>query len=94
VVAGSRQLREVLVPVYRALGLDWDPATAASIEDELPGVSRADVESALVAELAERFEVVEARLDAETLALAERLESGFASPRPEGGSGGQAQSEQ
>ena len=75
VVTGSDLLRETLAPVYAALDLDWNRATAGSVADEVPGIGLADAEAAIVAELGERFELVEARLDAETLALAERLEA-------------------
>jgi lipoate-protein ligase A len=75
VVTGSAPLRDALVAVYDALGLDWDPATAAAVEDEAPGVTLEDAERALVGELAERFELVDAELDAETLALAAKLET-------------------
>ncbi len=74
VAADSGGLREVLVPVYEALGIDWEPATAGSVEDEVAGIEAAEVEAAILAELVERFEVGEARLDAETLALADQLE--------------------
>src|SRR5689334_25014788 len=39
VVTGSARVRGVLVPVYEALGLDFDPATAGSADDELPGIT-------------------------------------------------------
>jgi octanoyl-[GcvH]:protein N-octanoyltransferase len=75
VAGGSELLREALVPTYAALGLDWEPATAGSIEDEVGRVGVAQVEEAIVARLAERYELTETRIDAETLALAERLQS-------------------
>jgi octanoyl-[GcvH]:protein N-octanoyltransferase len=74
VAGGSEELRDVLVPVYEALGIDWAPATAGSVEDEVSGVSPAEVEAAILAQLEARFELSEAQLDPETLALAERLE--------------------
>jgi octanoyl-[GcvH]:protein N-octanoyltransferase len=80
VVGGTKLVREVLVPTYEALGLDWDPATAGSVEDEVAGVSVAQVEEAIIARLAERYELSDSHLDAETLALAERLESEHAVP--------------
>jgi lipoate-protein ligase A len=76
VVSGSQLLRDALVPVYDALELDWDPATAAAVEDEAPGVDLDRVEEAILAEVAAEFELVEAELDPETLALADRLEGG------------------
>ena len=71
VVEGSDAIREVLIPVYRALGLDWDPATVGSVADEVPGIGLAEVEGAILAELARRHELVEVALDAQTIALAE-----------------------
>jgi lipoate-protein ligase A len=70
VVRGSELLRSALVPVYRALELDWDPATAGSVEDEVPGIGLEAVEAAVLAELAAQHELVEAELDQRTLALA------------------------
>src|SRR3954471_22813538 len=35
IAAGSALVREALLPVYEALDLDWDPATAGSVEDEV-----------------------------------------------------------
>ncbi len=54
VVRASERVRAVLGPVYRALELPFDPATAGAVEDELPGVTRADVAGALLAELRAR----------------------------------------
>jgi lipoate-protein ligase A len=77
VVAGDSQLlRRALEPVYAALELEWDPSTAGAVEDEAPGTGLDDVSAAIVAALAEEFELVEDEVDAETLALAERLEHG------------------
>ena len=61
------------MPVYRALGLDWDPATAGAVADEVPGTTVDDVLEALRGAYAERYRPVEGGLDEETLALARRL---------------------
>jgi hypothetical protein len=74
VVGDSDGLREVLVPVYDALGIGWEPATVGSVEDEVPGTTPAEVEGAILAALAERFEIGEVKLDPATLALADQLE--------------------
>ena len=74
VVTDSALLRGALEPVYEALELDWDPATAGAVEDEAPGVTLGDVEDAILAELSKRTPVEPSTLDAETLSLAERLE--------------------
>ena len=76
VVTESRLVRETLTPVYGALGLDWDPASAGAVEDEAAGVTLDDAERALLDELGARFELAEASIDPETLAMAEGLAAG------------------
>jgi octanoyl-[GcvH]:protein N-octanoyltransferase len=72
VAAGGDRIAEVLVPVYRALELDWDPATSGSVSDELGReVDPGEIEEALIAELGNRYELIDAELDEETLSLAE-----------------------
>ncbi len=71
VVSEGERVRDILVPVYEALGLDWDPATAGAVADEAPGVTWEDVAQALEQELPAHDE---AQLDPATLALAQRLE--------------------
>jgi lipoate-protein ligase A len=83
VVTGAARLRDVLVPVYEALGLEWDPATVGSIEGELPGASVAAVEDALLGALEARHAVQEERLPPDVLAAAEELERIHLSPAPE-----------
>jgi octanoyl-[GcvH]:protein N-octanoyltransferase len=74
VVGGSQRIRDVLVPVYEALGLQWDPATAGCVEDELGEVGLDAVEKAILSELGRRYRLSEQALDAATLELAARLE--------------------
>ena len=64
-VTDGAALRAVLTDVYAALELDWDPATAGAIEDDVPGATLDAVEQAIL-ETAPR-EVTEGSLDAETL---------------------------
>jgi octanoyl-[GcvH]:protein N-octanoyltransferase len=69
VVRDGERIRDVLVAVNAALGVDWDPATAG----DLGGPSVADVQDALIARLSgERDLEPRAELDDETLALARR----------------------
>jgi octanoyl-[GcvH]:protein N-octanoyltransferase len=75
VVQDSRSVRDVLIPVYEALGLAWDPSTAGSIEDEAGAVTTESVEEAILSRLGERYELSDVPVDAATLALAQRLES-------------------
>jgi octanoyl-[GcvH]:protein N-octanoyltransferase len=80
VVAGAERIREVLVPVYDALGLEWRPETTGSLADERPGVGWDDARAAIEAEYAELYELEPAALDDETLGLARRLAPGHRSP--------------
>jgi octanoyl-[GcvH]:protein N-octanoyltransferase len=73
VASDTARLREVLVPVYEALELDWDPASAGSVEDEVAGATAESVADAIVEVLGERYDLTETDLDEETLALANRL---------------------
>jgi octanoyl-[GcvH]:protein N-octanoyltransferase len=77
VVRDGGRVRDVLIPVYDALGLTWDPATAGSLADEAPGVTWEDAERAIAGAFSERFELYEAPLSDETLALAEELAPSF-----------------
>ncbi len=75
VVRDSGLVRAALAPVYEALGLRWDPATAGSVEDELDGVELDTVETAILDRVAADWAApIESELDPDTLALAERLE--------------------
>jgi lipoate-protein ligase A len=80
VVENGARVRGVLVPVYQALGLDWNPSTAGSVTDEVPGVSMDDTERALIAELEVLYDLHEAPLDRDTLAIARRLAPEHRSP--------------
>jgi octanoyl-[GcvH]:protein N-octanoyltransferase len=68
VVEDAASVAGVLIPVYRALGLDWDPATVGAV-----GAPWEAVRDAVLAEYAELFDLSEASLDEETLALARTL---------------------
>jgi octanoyl-[GcvH]:protein N-octanoyltransferase len=80
IASGGREVARVLEPVYRALDLDWDPATSGSVSDELAReVDPGEVEEALIAELAKRYELVPSELDEDTMRLAvQRLEEASA----------------
>jgi octanoyl-[GcvH]:protein N-octanoyltransferase len=73
VVDGADRVRDALLPVYAAMDLDWDPATAGSVADEAPGTRWEQVADALRQAYAESYELVEGELDEDTLALARRL---------------------
>jgi octanoyl-[GcvH]:protein N-octanoyltransferase len=80
VAEDAAAVREVLEPVYAALGLAWDPATVGAVERRW-----GDVRAAVLAEYAQRFDVVEDVVDAETLALARTLVNGSNQGRPSAG---------
>lgn len=58
VVDDGDPIRDVLIPVYRALGLDWDPRTAGSLADRSPGVTTDLVMEAVRKQFAERFPLI------------------------------------
>ncbi len=73
VVSGSSRLRQVLVPVYEALELDWDPSTAGSLEDELPGISIEDVRRAILGQVELHAEITKLPLPTEVIEMGRRL---------------------
>jgi octanoyl-[GcvH]:protein N-octanoyltransferase len=80
VVAEAERVREVLLPVYGALGLDWDPETVGGAAEEAPGLTWPEVAESIRAEFAASYELEEAELDAQTLDLARRLAPEHRSP--------------
>jgi len=75
VVDDAQRIREVLVPVYRALDLDWDPRTTGAISDQAPGVDTNAVATAIVESLASRFDISPGTLPEHVLSEAEGLMS-------------------
>lgn len=69
-VSGSLLVAEALAPVYAALDLEFNPETVGSLEDEIPGISREDVEQALLRQMKGRAELETVPLDDPTLATA------------------------
>jgi lipoate-protein ligase A len=80
VVLDATRVREILVPVYAALGLHWRPETAGSVADEVPAVTWEEVVEAIALEYRERHGLEPAELDAETLELARTLVPDHISP--------------
>lgn len=81
VVERADRVRDVLVPVYRAMGVDWDPDATGAVVDEAP---RATVETTIAAlreQFAAEYELEEAELDEKTLERARRLAAEHLSPR-------------
>jgi lipoate-protein ligase A len=57
VVDESERIRDVLIPVYRALHLDWDPRTTGALADRAPGLDTSKVSKAVIKALGTKFEV-------------------------------------
>jgi hypothetical protein len=62
VVEGSDRTRDVLVPIYAALGLAWDISTSGAIADEVPGVTWDDAVGAIERAFAEHHRLQPATL--------------------------------
>lgn len=60
VVDGVDRIRDVLIPVYRALAFDWDPRTTGSLAAQSQGLTIETVREAIVAVLGEHFDIVDA----------------------------------
>jgi octanoyl-[GcvH]:protein N-octanoyltransferase len=73
VVSGEDRIKGVLVPVYEALELPWRPEATGSVAAEDGEIGWGEVAEALVEEYARHYELVDAELDEDTLALARRL---------------------
>jgi octanoyl-[GcvH]:protein N-octanoyltransferase len=73
VVSGGDRVRDVLIPVYDALDLVWDPHTAGSLEDEVPGLTWEDAEGAVIEAFARRFDLRDGPLDQQVKPMASEL---------------------
>ena len=62
------------MPVYEALGLDWEPDSVGSLEDELGSLDPGRIERAVLDEFSERYDLMPGSLSEETRTLAESLE--------------------
>lgn len=73
VVEDGERIRDVLLPVYDALNVDWRPQTVGSIEDEL-GVADYDAAAqAILDEFRTRYTLYDGTLSPKTLRLARDL---------------------
>jgi lipoate-protein ligase A len=57
VVDDGESIRDVLIPVYRALELDWDPRTCGALADRSPGLDKGKVMAAIIEAMSRRFEL-------------------------------------
>jgi octanoyl-[GcvH]:protein N-octanoyltransferase len=65
VVDDGDRIRDVLIPVYRSLSLDWDPRTAGALADRSPGLTHEKVQGSILDQFRRRFPMVERDLPAE-----------------------------
>lgn len=75
VVDGGRRIADVLVPVYAALGIEWDPRTSGDLNDHAD-VDEASIRAAIRSRLEERNEVRDTELDPDLIAAGEALAAG------------------
>jgi lipoate-protein ligase A len=75
VAQDSERLREVLGPVYHALELEWNPATAGAVADVAAGATPEAIREALIAELRATHSPEPTRFDEPTLGRANDLVS-------------------
>ena len=80
VVDGASEVRNILVPVYADLGLEWRPETTGSVANEVPGTTWEDVRDAVLAEYSRNYTLQATELDDGTLELARRLAPEHLSP--------------
>lgn len=67
VVDDGHRVRDVLVPVYRALGVDWDPRTAGALADRSAGTKMSDVSDAVIIQLEKLGDIAAAPIPAEVI---------------------------
>jgi lipoate-protein ligase A len=75
VVGESDRIRDVLLPVNAALGLEWDATTVGSIQDEVAGITWERAQDAIIQGFSATHDLIEADLAEETIALARTLEA-------------------
>jgi lipoate-protein ligase A len=91
VASGGQEVARVLMPVYRALDLDFDPATSGSVSEELGrDVDPGELEEAVIDQLGKRYELVDAELDEVTVETAARSLQETRSPGSSAAGSGEA----
>lgn len=73
VVDDGDRIRDVLIPIYRALGLDWDPRTAGALADRSPGLSTNLVMKSIEDQFRRRYAIVDGELSQRLLDRAHDL---------------------
>ena len=73
VAESAAPIKSVLVDVYAALGLEWDPETTGAVADEAPGVGLHEVRRALLAAYETRYRLTPTSLTPADLTRAGEL---------------------
>ncbi|MGB7859383.1 MAG: lipoate--protein ligase family protein [Acidimicrobiia bacterium] len=73
VVDEGWRIRDVLIPIYRSLALDWDPRTAGALADRAPGLTIETATSAIIAAAATRIDLVEGSIPQSVIADAANM---------------------
>ncbi|MFZ0625947.1 MAG: lipoate--protein ligase family protein [Acidimicrobiia bacterium] len=73
VVDDGASIREVLIPVYRALRLDWDPRTSGSLADRSPGLDTHKVMEAIIEAFSANFDLSHGSLPSSVISRARGL---------------------
>ncbi len=74
VVDNGTAIADVLVPVYRDLGLEWDPATSGDLASAVPGLTWEDVQKAVLHSFRRMTDFEEAPIPEEALRRAQDLQ--------------------
>jgi octanoyl-[GcvH]:protein N-octanoyltransferase len=73
VVGEGDRVKDVLIPVYESLGLEWDPSTAGSLQDEVPGIGWEDAAQAILRQFSQSYVLRKERLSKEIMVRAREL---------------------
>ncbi len=77
VVESGNLIRDALVPVYDALGLEWIPSTAGALSDTVPGIEPTEVVRAMIDQLGNRGPVETGSLSREVINAAQAMRAEF-----------------
>ncbi len=80
VAGGSARIRQVLIPVYEALGIEWRPESVGSVADEVAGIAFNDVAGAVRSAFERRFEVVDLPIAPSLVEAGAALAAGHLAP--------------
>ena len=73
VVDDPETIRDVLIPVYRALAIDWDPRTTGALSDRAAELTTDIVSRAVLRQFSHHFEVISSDLPPDVVTLGRDL---------------------